>query len=238
MKVLLLDTETTGFNDARMIQLAYKDLHTGEIFDQKFKPPKKIEYGAMAVHHITNDDLEECEFFAQSNAKRNLEQLLKERCLVAHNAEFDINILKNEGVEVPYSICTKKVAYNYLDEQESYSLQFLRYACGLNDEKLAKMMPHDAYCDILVMEKLFNLLVAKTSFDSEKEMIADFMNITKKPQLLRRMPFGAKHKGKEFEKIAKEDKSYLQWLLRTNTKENPLNRDIEYTVRYYLQLYK
>lgn len=56
MQIILLDTETTSIEpDARLVQLAYKNLATGETLNEYFKPPIPISYGSMAVHHITHE---------------------------------------------------------------------------------------------------------------------------------------------------------------------------------------
>ena len=52
MHLILLDTETTDLQNARLIQLAYKNLGSGEVVNEFFKPPVPISYGAMATHHV------------------------------------------------------------------------------------------------------------------------------------------------------------------------------------------
>ena len=78
---------------------------------------------------------------------------------VAHNAAFDVAILRREGIKPRNIICTYKVA-SAIDTEERfshYSLQYLRYALGIEIEANA----HDAIGDVLVLEALFEYLLAK-----------------------------------------------------------------------------
>ena len=63
MRALIFDTETTGRVEPELIEaawLAVSDLRTLEVeeqFVQRYRPAKPIEMGAMAVHHILEEDL-------------------------------------------------------------------------------------------------------------------------------------------------------------------------------------
>lgn len=50
LKILLLDTETTGLEGPDLVQLAYKDMFTGEVHNELYSPDKDIEFGAMAMN--------------------------------------------------------------------------------------------------------------------------------------------------------------------------------------------
>ena len=53
MNILFLDTETTGLENGRIVQLAYKNRGDKDTFVEYYKPPVPIEFGAMGTHHIT-----------------------------------------------------------------------------------------------------------------------------------------------------------------------------------------
>ena len=79
--------------------------------------------------------------------------------MVAHNAAFDVDMLKKEGIEPKSVICTLKLA-RYFDKEgmiPKYGLQYLRYYLKLNVDAI----PHTALGDILVLEALFNRIHAK-----------------------------------------------------------------------------
>jgi len=234
MSLIYLDLETTGLDEtARIVQLAYKNAETGITVNEFFKPPIAISFGAMATHHITEKMVESKPVFTGSPQKEALIALLKNSTLVAHNALFDIGVLKTEGVETPHYIDTLRVARHLIDS-ESYQLQYLRYSLDLNIEAVA----HDALGDIMVLEKLFEKLidVANKEFDfsSIDQAIKKFVELTQTPVLVKKFKFG-KYQGKTIQEIANTDKNYLNWLLNKKL-ENPSKQDenIIYTLKYYL----
>lgn len=237
MNLIFLDTETTDLNDRRLVQLAYKKYGLPEVFDQMYKPPIPITPGASEQNHIVNEDVEKCPVFIGSEAASTLQTVLKNHILIAHNAEFDIAVLKNEGVETKMYICTQKIAQSILDDPkiEKFSMQYLRYCLGLyKTEPKERYIAHDAFGDIMVLEQLFLYLFAKMSADmkatNEKEVIAKMINISMNPLLLRRVNFG-KHAGKTWEELAKTDPSYLVWVRDKKDGKSP---DELFTVTYYI----
>ncbi|MFH1946771.1 MAG: exonuclease domain-containing protein [Candidatus Magasanikbacteria bacterium] len=235
MPIIILDTETTDREESkRLIQLAYKNLETGEVVNEYFKPPVPITFGAMAVHHVTNQMVADKKSFADSERRAILTELLPQSILVAHNAPFDIQVLKNEGLEIGQSLDTLRLA-RHLFESEQYSLQFLRYSLGLNIDASA----HDALGDVLVLEALFHYLKnqAQEQFklSSEEEVIAKLLELSAMPVLMNIINFG-KYKGKTFEDVVKEDRSYLQWLFGSETSkpETEQNEEMVYTLKHWL----
>lgn len=235
MSIILLDTETTDINDSRrLIQLAYKNLKTGEFVNEYFKPPVPISFGAMAVHHVTNEMVADKTPFADSEHRANLLELLKENILVAHNAPFDIGVLKNEGLEVDRNLDTLRIARHLVDS-EQYSLQYLRYFLGLGVSGSA----HDALGDVLVLESLFEYLKnqarEKFKLSSEEEIINKLLELSVMPVLMEMVGFG-QYKGKSFADIAVADKSYLQWLFdsETHKPESDQNVELVHTLKHWL----
>ncbi len=128
---IFLDTETTGTdNEDRLCQLAYKT-EKGEIVNGLFNPSKPISIGAMSIHHITNEMVEDKPEFKNSSEYQKLDDLLNNNTniLVAHNAKFDTDMLEREGIYTKKAICTLKLA-RHLDPNgviPKYNLQYLRY---------------------------------------------------------------------------------------------------------------
>jgi len=237
MKIIILDTETTDLGDnARLIQLAYKNMETGDVVDEFFKPPVPISYGALATHHTTEKMLADKPEFISSKCQKTLIKLLKNGILVAHNALFDINILKNEGVKTNKYIDTLRVSMHTL-ESEQYKLQYLRYALKLDVEGLA----HNALGDIAVLESLFeylkNTIKNKFSLGRDNEIIEKMLELTQSPIMLKVFAFG-KYKGKTFEDVASADRGYLEWLYDSEFKKPQLNQNEEliYTLKEWLHL--
>ena len=222
---IFIDTETTGTDeDDRLCQLAYKT-EDGTVVDELFNPNRHISIDAMSIHHITNDMVKDKPLFQGSETKKNLERLLKDsdHVLVCHNAKFDVGMLVKEGVRPKKVICTLKVA-RYLDENgviSKFNLQYLRYYLDLKIEAVA----HDAAGDVLVLEALFKRIHSKMTEKFGDKAVGQMLEISSKPSLIKRMPFG-KHQGAKMDEIPID---YLQWLSTTD-----LDEDMKYTVDYYL----
>ncbi len=234
-KLVFFDTETTGNTEKDfMCQIAYK---VGkESFNGLYKPPIKIPPEASAVHHITNKMLADKIPFSESSDFAKIKTLFenKEAVVVAHNAQFDLMIIKKENITPRNFICTLRLA-RYLDPEgkiEKYNLQYLRYLLDLDVEATA----HDAMGDVLVLEKLYERLKKKIMESEnldEDGAIEKMIEVSSHPSLLKIMPFG-KHNGKEIAQIAKIDPGYLEWLLNQKLESDQVDEDWIYTLKHHL----
>ncbi len=236
MQLIYFDTETTGLEkDARLVQLAYKISKTGKTVNEYFKPPIPISYGAMAVHHITEKMVEEKPTFQGSTAQSELISLLADHIPVAHNATFDIQILKNDYVLIDKHIDTLRLA-RHLVTSEQYTLQYLRYFLNLDTDG----MSHDAHGDVMVLEALFShlftLVQEKFALTNDDEILAKMLELTQTPVLLKTFSFG-KYFGKTFAEVSLSDRGYLEWLHGSESKKDKAeqNEDMLHTLSYYLK---
>ena len=237
MNLIFLDTETTDLGEnARLVQLAYKDSVTGEVVREYFKPPVPVAFGAMAVHHITEKMLVDKPLFVGSLSQEKLMELAKDHILVAHNAAFDLQVLKNEGVVFGQFVDTVRLA-RHLVNSEEYKLQYLRYFLNLD----AEGMPHDALGDVMVLEALFghlfDLVQNKFQLANPAEVLAKILELNQTPVLLEKFWFG-KYSGKMFSEVLVSDRGYMDWLLASESqkKESERNQEMIYTLKYYLKV--
>ncbi|MFW0862325.1 MAG: exonuclease domain-containing protein [Candidatus Komeilibacteria bacterium] len=237
MDIILLDTETTGVEpNARLVQLAYKNLSTGKSVNEYFKPPIPISINAMATHHITNREVEDKPAFIGSECQKEINRLLPKNILVAHNALYDMTILRNEDVAIGKYIDTLRLS-KHLIESEAYNMQYLRYFLDLNVTALA----HNAMGDVAVLEALFNhlkeLVKKKLNVSSDEDIYTAMLDLTQQPVLLKTLMFG-KYKGKTFADVLEYDRNYLQWLYDEQMKNDEIDRneDLVYTLKEYLQV--
>lgn len=237
MKLIFLDTETTGndLKEDRLCQVCYK-IEDSEIKVQNFKPTIPISIKAMSITNITNKMVENEPAFKGSKMAEELQNLLNENILVAHNAKFDNAMLENDGLSIPNYICTLRLA-RYLDEQQEvpeYNLQFLRYYYDIDFD--VEIIPHSADGDVLVLEAVFKHLYdnakSKAKEVSHEEIIQRMIDISKKPSLIKKFQFG-KYNGYLVEDIAKEDAGYLRWFLKTKEEEGT-DEDWIHTLKYFL----
>lgn len=246
-QIIFFDTETTGNTENDVLcQIAYKTQN--EHFSAMYKPKIKIPPEASAVHHITNKMLEDKPAFIESPDFDKIKKLFENEnsIVVAHNAIFDLMMMKKEGIKPKQFICTLRVA-RYLDPEgkiERYNLQYLRYLLEIEIEAQA----HDALGDVLVLEKLFERLLKKiketpsafgisTLTGGEEELqnqiITKMIEISSHPSLFKYINFG-KHSGKEIKEVAQIDPSYLEWLLKQKEEGDQIDEDWIYTLRHYL----
>ena len=235
-KLIFFDTETTG-NEQKdfLCQIAYKT--AGDSFSNLYKPEIKIPPEASAIHHITNKMVADKLSFKESGDLPKIKKLFEDKnsIVVAHNAPFDLIMIKKEGIEPKKFICTLKLA-RYLDPEEKigkYNLQYLRYLLDFDIDATA----HDALGDVLILEKLFEHL-KKKMMESEQlnddEALEKMLEISSRPLLIKTLNFG-KHKGKTVEEVLRTDRSWLEWLLREKEKSDVIeHEDWIYTLKYYL----
>lgn len=221
-KLLFLDTETTGNmpEKDRLCSVAYQ-VDDGPVIHELFKPNLPISVDAQAVHHITNEVVEDKGAFKDSATYNELEKLLPESIFIAHNAPFDIAMIEAEGLKVENFIDTLKVA-RALDEDGTiprHGLQYLRYYLKLNVEDASA---HSADGDVKVLAALFARLADKMDLEKMQE-------VSLQPSLLHRIGFG-KHRGKRFDEIVLQDRDYLEWL----SKQSDLDEDLKYSLQFYL----
>lgn len=238
MRIIFLDTETTGNGDKdRLCQLAVKERYIDEpLLNALYKPPVPISIESMAIHHITERMVEKKPAFKAAPEYGSVKDLFEneETIAVAHNAAFDNAMLSREGIVPHQTICTYKVAYA-LDPDDAvpnYRLQYLRYLLDLDVEAEA----HDAWGDVLVLEALFERLMAKMKerHGTEEAALLAMLAISARPLLFTTIRFG-KYNGKKLEEVVKTDRSYLEWLLAEKEKKPVGEEDWIYTLKHYLK---
>lgn len=212
--VRVIDTETTGIDeDARLVEIGSVDLTKTGIenpHSDLVNPGIPIPPMAMAVHHITNKDVE----FAM-NAEMVLRGFGDASTFAAHNAQFDRRFAPFEG----RWICTWKCALIAWPDAESHSNQYLRYWLGIEDhEALEGLAPHRALYDAICTAGILQHLKAQFS-------IEEMIEITSQSALLPRIGFG-KHRGSKWSDV---DAGYLRWVLGQDFDANT-----KHTAQYWL----
>ena len=111
MKEIVLDTETTGISvkeGHRIVEIGCIELNdliqTKKKFHCYLNPERKVSEKALEVHGYTD------EFLSKEKKFRDVSEefldFIKDKRLIIHNAEFDLNHLNNE-----LSLIGKKKTY-------------------------------------------------------------------------------------------------------------------------------
>ncbi len=101
MRYIVLDTETTGLEPAqghRIIEICCVEVIgrriTGRNYHQYLNPDREIDEGAIEVHGITNEMLEDKPRFA--DICEEFLNFIRGAELVIHNARFDVGFINHE----------------------------------------------------------------------------------------------------------------------------------------------
>ena len=101
MRQIFLDTETTGLESKlghRIVEVAAVEMLnrrlTGKRFHNYLNPEREVEAGALQVHGLTNDFLQDKPLFL--DITRELLEFIDGAELIMHNAPFDVGFLNNE----------------------------------------------------------------------------------------------------------------------------------------------
>src|SRR5271155_4948848 len=103
MVAVIFDTESTGLNEARVIEAAWirvpdpTTLKVEETFFQRYNPVKPIELGALATHHIYDEELVDCPPYSEFALPADIEYM------VGHNIDYDWKVVGQPSVK---RICT------------------------------------------------------------------------------------------------------------------------------------
>lgn len=214
MRVIILDTETTGLKDSRPVEIAYIDVsrlltHPMIIrgFDivfeyrQLFNPMQPIEFGAMATHHITNSDVVDCEPYTTFTLPESVEYM------IGHNIDFDWQVIQSCSKQPePKRICTLAMARYLFPEIDSHKLTAMLYALDYDFARANATSAHSALDDAWMTLRLLELLLPLTKATNFEELY-QFSEMARIPKII---TFG-KHNGQKIELLPRD---YKQWLLK------------------------
>lgn len=170
MSEIFLDTETTGlsFRDGhKIVEIACietKDLiPTNKIFHKLINPERDVPDEAFKIHGFSRDFLSDKKIFDQ--IADDFLEFIKDKKLIIHNANFDLNFLNGELGRIKKQKINKDLVIDSLEVARnkfpglSNSLDAL---CKRFSIDLSKRTKHNALLDCeLLREVYINLLDAK-----------------------------------------------------------------------------
>lgn len=205
MTVAIFDTETTSKDHPEIIEAAWvfvdgpRPLETGEQFCQRYQPTGRISLGAMATHHIMDEDLGDCPPSAAFALPDGIEYL------IGHNIDFD---WKAAGCPEVKRIDTLALAREHYPEADSHTLSAMLYLLDRENARDKLRSAHSALTDVLVCKDvLAAMLEGPLAYIASWE---DLWRASEEARIPKVMPFG-KHKGVHIENVPAD---YKAWLLR------------------------
>lgn len=234
---MIIDFEATDVSkEAEATQLGYRNVYFDEDGDvavdtifTRFegdetvasnyyfcKPDRAISYGAMAISHITPEDVED-----KTSHKDLVPQFLPkgEAYIIGHNVDFDIQVAANAGVDVSQykCICTQALARRLLPDLDSHSLGALTYAINPDLARQYCRNAHNAGYDVTFTLWLLEHLCELGSITSMEQLYL----ASEEARTPIVFDFG-KHKGKVIKEVAyhPKDREYFDWVF-DNIQDKP-----------------
>jgi len=157
VKVIIFDTETTGFENPEVIEAAWVhatlklDMNlAAQAYCERFKPSTAITLGAMATHHIIMSDLEDCRPSSEF-------QLPEIDMIIGHNVDFDWKVIGSPEIK---RICTLALSRWMFPKLDSHSQSAMLYHFFPHSKarELCKNA-HSALADVANCRLLFHCLI-------------------------------------------------------------------------------
>lgn len=216
----ITDTETTGkeqgVDEAIEIASVKWNLEQGFLETPKswfVKPNRKIHPSAMAIHHLTEDDIKDA--LPLSIVKNEVIDYVKDTTIVAHNAPFDESMLPFlkewtwlDSLRIARHLWSKGDLNNDGHDLTSHTCQELRYWLNLKVDTMG-LAAHRAAADILVAGEVFGAAVKKYLELTENESYEDFVSFCKAPVLVKSLSF-SKYKGVPLQDVPTD---FFAWYL-------------------------
>jgi len=202
VKAIIFDTETTGKNNPVIIEGAWLELksidpyETGESFCQRYNPEKPIELGALATHHIYDEELKDCPSHKTFSLPPTVEYI------IGHNIDYDWNVAGNPNIK---RICTLALARRTWPQLDAYSQSALFYFLERTKARDILKNAHSAATDVEICSTILKAICKKHNLNS----LESLWQISEKARIPLTMPFG-KHKGLVFSEIPQD---YKRWLV-------------------------
>lgn len=223
--IIVFDTETTGLIDPEVVQAAFigysiQDKGIACFKEKLFGTSKPVEFGAMGLHGVTNEDVH-----GRKKWNGNFLPIMAEY-LVAHNASFDTQFFTPEQLSNIKVLCTLKLAKKLIPKHEcgDHKNSTLYYYLGCYKNPIGKEYlgkTHTALSDCCMTLNVLLAMLSKYNLTIDQAYV--MINIVEQealPEDINICPF-KKHAGKTWIDVVKTDKDYCHWLLNSGKIKNP-----------------
>lgn len=210
MNAIIFDTETTGINEPVIVEAAWirpsdpLSLSTVEQFEQRYNPGKQIELGALATHHILDEELVDCPPASDFGLPDGTDYI------IGHNVDYDWKVIGEPAVK---RICTLALSRHLFPQIDSHSQSAMIYLFERDSAGERLRNAHSALADVQNCRVVLDYLLSKMSREGliqQGYTWEDVWRCSERARIPTVMTFG-KHKGQH---IADIPGDYKAWLLR------------------------
>jgi len=139
-------------------------------FSKRYKASEPISIGAMAVHHIVDEDLAKCPPFTKFEFPKQIDV----EYLIGHNIDYDIAAVNRAGTMTNgiKAICTLAMARFLWPNLESHNLTALAYQLSSDRKSTRKGLKnaHSALNDCKTTYSILRAIVKETGISSFEEL--------------------------------------------------------------------
>src|SRR5690606_3547966 len=156
MTTIIFDTETTGTAEPQIIEAAWlrldspTTLNVTEQFEQRYCPTQRITLGALAVHHIYDEDLVDCQPHTDFKLPADVQYI------IGHNVDYDWKVAGQPDVK---RICTLALCRSLYPEADSHSQSAMLYLIDRPNARSLLRAAHSALADVQNCRSLLANLV-------------------------------------------------------------------------------
>ena len=201
-KSIIFDTEATGIKEPVLIEAAWLELESIEPFIvtnpfvQRYNPGKPIPLGALATHHIMDEELVDCPPASRFKLPDDVSYI------IGHNVDFDWEVIGKLKIK---RICTLALARKLWPDLDSHNQGALLYYLDRNTAREQLQNAHSALTDVGICAVILNRICQQLGIKTIEDLYIE----SEKARIPTTMPFG-KHKGLP---LADLPNDYKQWLL-------------------------
>jgi exodeoxyribonuclease X len=207
MSAIIFDTETTGMNEPVIVEAAWQKINDPytlavmESYVQRFNPGKPIELGALATHHILDEELIDCSPASEFKLPEGTEYI------IGHNVDFDWKVIGEPPVK---RICTLALCRHLFPELDSHNQSAMIYHFARKFAKAMLRNAHSAADDVQNCHVVLDCVLQKLGNVTQATTWEDVWQISEKARIPTVMTFG-KHKGTPLKEVPGD---YKAWLMR------------------------
>jgi DNA polymerase-3 subunit epsilon len=186
MRKIVLDTETTGLDPRqghRIIELAAIELDGRKVslrrFHRYLNPEREIEAGAVAIHGLTYERLQNEPKFA--DIATSFLEFIEGAELIIHNAPFDIGFLNHELglIDLPPLQNQVMDTLRMAREMHPGKKNSLDALCSRYEIDNAHRTLHGALLDTELLAEVYFAMTR-----GQESLLGDDVQVTRKPALL------------------------------------------------------